>query len=331
MTKGIYILKMIFFDLNGILNKTEITDQLKTNKIRNTLFSSNLTFTEPMSKKLSVVLNYGFSLNQAGADRKSFNTSTPGRYDVLDTQFSNDFTTDQLSNQGGAIFSFKDKKTTLNGGLKLNAINFDQLDKVNDIRYERTFINWMPQARYQYRFSQYKSFSISYNGRTFQPSVTQLQPVRVNDDVLNIPIGNPNLKPSYNNGFNIDYNSYKVISNASVYGYGSFNFTNNQIVNNTTTDNETGKSQYQFINLQGKIPYNFYVYSSISRKIKKLEVNVNVGLNTNGNVSYNYVNSVINETKNNSYGFNIGLNKYKEKKYSFMRASLHHTTPKSRR
>ncbi len=315
--EGFLYSKNEFYDLNGELDKTEITDQLKTNKIRNTLFSSNLTFSEPISKKLSVILNYGLSLNQASADRKSFNASAPGRYDMVDTQFSNDFTTEQLSNQGGAIFSFKNKKASLNGGLKLNAINFDQLDKVNDIRYRRTFINWMPQARYQYRFSQYRSFSVGYNGRTNQPSVTQLQPVKVNDDVLNIPIGNPNLKPSYNNNFSIDYNSYKVISNASVYGFGNFSFTNNQIVNNTTTDNLTGKSQYQFINLKGKTPINFYLYSSLSRKIKAIEANVNIGLNTNGNVSYNYVNNVLNETKNNSYGISIGLNKYKEKKYSF--------------
>ena len=315
--EGFLYSKNEFFSLNGTLNKIEITDQLKKNKISNTLFSSNLTFTEPINKKLSVVLNYGISLNQANADRKSFNTSNPGQYDILDTQFSNDFSTDQLSNQGGAIFNYRNKKTSLTSGLKLNAINFDQLDKVNDIRYQRTFTNWLPQAKYQYRFSQYRSFSVGYNGLTSQPSVAQLQPIRVNEDVLNIPIGNPNLKPSYNNSFNIDYNSYKVISNASVYGYGSFNFTNNQIVNNTTTDNLTGKSQYQFINLKSKTPYNFYFYTSISRKIKKLDINVNGGINTNGDVDYNYVNNVINETKNYSYGMSIGLNKYKEKKFDF--------------
>ncbi|MES2417898.1 MAG: TonB-dependent receptor [Bacteroidota bacterium] len=306
-----------FFDPNEVLTKTEITDQYKTNNIRNTLFSTNFTFAEPISKKLSVILNYGISLNNGRAERKSFNASTPGKYDVLDEQFSNNFTTDQLSNQGGAIFSYKNKKASLNGGLKVNAINFDQFDAYNDIRYKRNFFNWSPQARYQYKFSQYRSLSFNYNGRTSQPSVTQLQPVKVNDDVLNIPIGNPNLKPSYNNSFGIDYNSYKVISNQSIYAYGSFNFTSNQIVNNTTTDNTTGKSQYQFINLEDKTPINYYFYTSFSRKIKPLEMNVSLSGNINGATSYNYVNSVINESKNNSYGFNLGVNKYKEKKYSF--------------
>jgi len=315
--EGYLYSKNEFFDENELLSRSEVTDQFKTNKIRTSLFSSNITFSEPISKKLSVVLNYGFSLNSGTADRKSFNASAPGRYDLLDTEFSNDFTTDQLSNQGGAIFSFKNKKTTLNGGLKVNAVNFDQFDKFNDIRYERSFMNWMPQARYQYKFSQYQSLSLNYNGNTSQPSVTQLQPVRVNDDVLNIPIGNPNLKPSYNNRFGLDYNSYKVISNQAIYGYISLNFINNQIVNNTTTDNATGKSEYQFINLKDKTPINYYMYVSASRKIKVLDMNISLGLSSDGNISYSYVNSVLNQTKNNSYGANLGLNKYKEKKYSF--------------
>jgi len=315
--EGYLYSKNDFFDENELLTRSEVTDQFKTNKIRTSLFSSNITFSEPINKKLSVVLNYGLSLNSGTADRKSFNASAPGRYDQLDTEFSNDFTTDQLSNQGGAIFSFKNKKTTLNGGLKINAVNFDQFDRFNDIRYERSFMNWMPQARYQYKFSQYESLSLNYNGNTSQPSVTQLQPVRVNDDVLNIPIGNPNLKPSYNNRFGLDYNSYKVISNQSIYGYVSLNFINNQIVNNTTTDNATGKSEYQFINLKDKTPINYYMYVSASRKIKVLDMNISLGLSSDGNISYSYVNSVLNQTKNNSYGANLGLNKYKEKKYSF--------------
>ncbi|SFH29523.1 outer membrane beta-barrel protein [Pedobacter insulae] len=316
-SEGYLYSKNEFFDVNGVLNKTELTDQLKTNKASNSFFFTNLTYTEPINKKLSVVLNYGLSINNASADRKSYNASTPGQYDMLDNQFSNNFTSQQLSNQGGAILSYKHKKSTLNGGLKLNTVNFDQLDKVNDISYERTFVNWMPQARYQYRFSQYRAFGLSYNGRTSQPSVSQLQPVAVNDDVLNIPIGNPNLKPSYSNNFNFEYNSFKVISNTSLFFYGSFNFTNNQIVNNTTTDKLTGKSQYQFINLKDETPTNYYVNSYFSKKIKKIELSVDVELGMSGNTSYNYVNDVLNETKNNSYNAGVGLSKHKEKKYSF--------------
>ncbi|MES2446133.1 MAG: outer membrane beta-barrel protein [Bacteroidota bacterium] len=305
------------FNTDGSIRESILTDQFKTNTIKSSLFGTNATFTEPLSKKLSVVFNYGFSLNNSKADRKSFNTSSPGNYNVLDNEFSNNFKTDQLSNQGGAILSFKGTNTVLNGGLKVNHIGFDQFDQYNNIRYKRSFVNWMPQARYQYKFTQYKSFSVSYNGRTTQPNVTQLQPVKVNDDLLNIPIGNPNLKPSYNNNFNINFNSYKVISDQSIYAYASVNFINNQIVNNTNFDNNTGKSEFQFINLDGKTPYNYYMFIDFGRKIKKLDINIGFEINTDGNTSYNFVNGVLNKTESSSYGFMAGLYKYKEKKFSF--------------
>lgn len=316
-SEGFLYSKNEAFNEDGSLKESIVTDQLKKNITKASLFSSNITFSEPISKKLSLVLNYGLSLNTGKADRKSFNASVPGKYDDLDLDFSNNFTTEQLSNQGGAIFSYKGKKTVLNGGLKVNNISFDQFDEYTDIRYKRNFFNWMPQARYQYKFSQYRSFSIGYNGRTSQPSITQLQPVRVNDDLLNIPIGNANLRPSYNNSFNINYNSYKVISDQSMYGYASINFINNQIVNNTSFDKTTGKSTYQFINLEDKTPFNFYMYMDFSRKIKPVEMNVSFGINVDGSTSYNYVNNVLAKTESNSYGATFGISKYKEKKFQF--------------
>lgn len=316
-SEGFLYSKNESFNLDGSTNTSKITDQLKTNDITTTALSSNFTFTEPLTKRLSVVFNYGLSLNNGKADRKSFNQSTAGNYDVLDAEFSNNFTTDQLANQGGAIFSYKGKKAIVTGGLKANQVTFDQTDLYNNVNYNRSFFNWMPQARYQYKFSQYRSFSIGYNGRTNQPSLAQLQPVKVNDDVLNIPIGNPDLKPSYNNNFSVNYNSYKVISDQSIYGYASINFINNQIVNNTVFDNTTGKSQYQFINLKGKTPYNFYMYGSASRKIKGLDFNINLDASVQASTSYNFNNTILTQTDNSSYETTLGLSKYKEKKFSF--------------
>lgn len=314
---GFLYAKTEFFDENETLTKSEITDQFKTNKMHNSLFTSNITYNEPISKKLSLVLNYGLSLNNGQAERNSFNASSPGRYDILDTQFSNNFSTDILSNQGGAVISYKSTKTTLTGGVKTNVVNFNQFDEYQGQSYERTFVNWMPQARYLYRFSQYRSFSANYNGRTSQPSVSQLQPVKVNDDVLNIPIGNPDLRPSYNSSFSVNYNSYKVISDQSVYANARISFTNDQIINNTTTDALTGKTQYQFINLQAKTPISYGLSGSFSKKIKPFDVNVGLSAGIDGNTFYNYVNSALNTNQSKSFRGSININKYREKKYDF--------------
>ncbi|KQB99412.1 outer membrane beta-barrel protein [Pedobacter sp. Hv1] len=303
-----------FFSPIGQLDSIKNTDQFKLNKLRSNSFSSNITYAEPFSKKLSLLLNYGFGLNNSNADKRSYNTSAPGKYDLLDPLFSNDFEATQITNQGGAVFNYKSNKTTLNWGTKINAVSFDQSEAYSNTRYKRSFLNWIPQASYQYRMSQQKSLRLNYYGYTSQPSLTQLQPVRVNDDPLNITLGNTDLKPSYSSSFSISYNSYKVLTNQSIYISGSYGFVNNQIINNTITD-DAGKTISQSINLRDKTPVNYNLFVDLGRKINVLDTYFGLNFSMNGSTNYSYINSKLNETNTNNYSASINLSKSKEKKY----------------
>ena len=315
-TEGYLNSKNSFFNTTGSADSTVNVDQYKVNNITNNVFKSNLAYTEPISKTLTLVLNYGLNLINGRSDRQSFNQSVPGRYDIFDTQFSNDYQLDQVINQGGATFNYKKGKTVVNIGSKFSDVDFKQEDLYNNKTYNRNFVNYMPQAMYQYNFSQQKSFRFNYNGSTNQPSLDQIQPIRVNTDPLNITLGNPDLRPSFRSNFNASYNSYKVLSSQSIYVSGFYSFTSNPIVSDVNTD-AAGKSTYRAVNLSGKTPSNFSVYSSISRKIKGIDLQTGLGFNMNGNTSYNYINSVLNETKNMTYNPTLNISKYKEKQYNF--------------
>ncbi|MFC3561055.1 outer membrane beta-barrel family protein [Pedobacter jamesrossensis] len=305
-----------FYNLTGGIDSTQNVDQYKVNNITNNVFKSNLAYTEPLSKTLTLALNYGLSLINGRSDRKSFNQSTPGNYDAFDSQFSNDYQLDQVINQGGAIFNFRKGKTVFNVGSKFSGVDFKQEDLYNKKTYNRNFINYMPQAMYQYNFSQQKSFRINYNGNTNQPSLDQIQPIRVNTDPLNITLGNPDLRPSFRSNISASYNSYKVLSSQSIYISGFYSFTNNPIVSDVTTD-AAGKSTFRSVNISDKMPSNFSVYSSFGRKIKGIDLNTGLGFNMNGSTSYNYINSVLNETKSMTYSPTINISKYKDKKFDF--------------
>ncbi|MET4082481.1 hypothetical protein ABIB40_002439 [Pedobacter sp. UYP30] len=305
-----------FYDSLGVA-RDSLINQLKVNDISNSSFVSNLAYTEPLSKTFTVIVNYGLSLMNGQSDRKSFNKGQGGNYSVLDTVFSNNYQLDQVINQGGAIFNYKKGKTVVNFGSKFSGVNFKQKDVYADKTYSRNFINYMPQASYQYRFSQQKSLRINYNGNSNQPSLDQIQPVRVNTDPLNITLGNPDLKPSFRSSLNLNYNSYKVLTNQSIYigAYGSL--TANPIVSNVTTDQKTGKSTYQSVNIGDKTPSNFSMYGGFGRKIQALDLNVYLNLDASTNSSYNFINDVLNNTQNNSYSGSLSLSQYKNKKYSF--------------
>jgi hypothetical protein len=304
-----------FFDANGSLATTEIIDQFKTNAIKTASFSSNITYNEPLTKNLGLLLNYGLTLNNNKAIRNSFNASNPGNYSILDQEFSNDFSSNQLLNLVGAVFNYKNKKTVITWGTKMSAVNLDQLEAYTNNSFNRSFVNFLPQASYQYKFSAQKSIRFNYIGNTQQPTIEQLQPLKVNTDPLNIPLGNPDLNPAFKNNFNINYSSYKIITDQNIYLSGNFGFTGNEIVNNTVTDNQ-GRSIFQFINLTNKKPISYNSFAHLSRKIKQLGLNVNLALNLSGNTNYNYVNNNLNKTISTSFSPEIGLSKYAENKFN---------------
>jgi hypothetical protein len=304
-----------FYTTTG--TRDSLINQYKVNDITNTSFKSNLAYTEPLSKTITVIVNYGLSLMNGQSDRKSFNKSASGNYDILDSQFSNDYKLDQIINQGGAVFNYKSGKSSATIGSKFSGVNFKQVDLYNNKTYNRNFINYMPQASYQYRFSQQKSLRINYSGNTNQPSLEQIQPISVNTDPLNISLGNPDLRPSFRSSISANFNSYKVLTDQSIWLSGYYSFTANPIVSDVVTDASTAKSTYKSVNLSNEMPSNFSINAQTSRKIKGIDLSVGINGNAYGNTSYNYINNVLNNTKNYTYGAGLNISKYVDKKYNF--------------
>lgn len=305
-----------FYNTEGAPDSVQVIDQFKTNNTLGTVLSSNLAYTEPITQLLSVVLNYGFGINNSSADRQSFNKSAQGEYNLPDPAFSNDFTLDQLSNQVGAIFNYNKDKTVIKFGSKASAVNFKQIDRYTDNEFKRDFLNLNPQASVQYKLAKQKNIRLNYYGNTTQPNIAQIQPVRVNDDPLNIIIGNPLLKPSFRNSFYASYDSYKILTDQYIYVSASYDFISRAIVNNVVTDS-AGKSTYQSVNLGDRSPSNFYFYSSTSRKISKGGLSIGLNINANGNTYYNQINNTLNLTNAYSFSGGISLRQYAAKKYNF--------------
>jgi hypothetical protein len=305
-----------FYGAAGVKDSTETINQYKTTNTLSSVLNSNITYSEPITKKIAVLFNYGFAINNSTTDMQSFNQSAPGVYNVLDSAYSNDYKFNQLTNQVGAIINYKNNKNTFNFGTKVSAVNFKQVDEYTGDVLQRNFINWAPQAMYQYKFSQLQAFTVNYYGNTTQPTISQIQPVLVNTDPLNITIGNPDLKPSFTNRFNMFYNSYQVLSGQQLFLRGNFSNTYNAIVNNTVTA-ATGANTTQYVNLHNEDPYNYSVYASMGKKIKPVDLQVGLNLNTSGNISYSYIDNELDMARSHTYAAGLSLSKYIQKKYDF--------------
>lgn len=312
--KGYLKTDIDYFNKAGQQDSSQTVDQYKTNTLKSSNLTSNMTYTEPLAKSFSLVVNYALGIDNSSADRKSFNKNGDGQYTLFDSTYSNFYKLNQLSNQAGAIFNYKKGKTTINFGTRVSDVSFKQINEYTGSVFKRHFINWAPQANYQYKFSQMSDLGISYSGRTTQPTVDQIQPVLVNTDPLNVVIGNPRLTPSFKNDIYFNYGSYKALSDQFLGIYGNYSFTSNPIVNNTRTDS-VGKTTTQYVNLN-KVPISYYLSAYYGRKLP-IGISIGFDLNFNGNKNYNISNDELNAITSYTYGINLRVQKYVEKKYDF--------------
>ena len=73
----------------------------------------------------------------------------------------------------------------------------------------------------------------------------------------------------------------------------------------------------QYVNLVNKTPYDYYFSMNSSRKIAGPGITIGLGLNTDGNIAYSYINNQINQSQTYTYSGSLNLSKYEAKKYSF--------------
>ncbi|MES2807486.1 MAG: outer membrane beta-barrel protein [Bacteroidota bacterium] len=305
-----------YYDEQGDLTKTTPTDQFKDNSNDYKSIAVNITYTEPLSKTLSLSLGYGQSLNLSNNSVLSYNKSSANVYDLLDAQFSNSFKTRSVANNYITSISYRKDKFSVNLSNTLSDSRFTQTDKLLDTMLTRTFINWSPNAYASLQLTKAASINFNYYGFTNQPSITQIQPLTQNTDPLNITVGNPGLRPDFRNSYNFYYRVYQGSANRGMNFRVSYSNTINAILRSQTT--QDGVNTYQFINLEGRSPFNWGANVDFYGNVTKAFISVNPSFGVNGSTFYNYINGQLNTTKSVNYRPSISVSKSADKyNYSF--------------
>ena len=95
-------------------------------------------------------------------------------------------------------------------------------------------VNWSPTANFRWRPTQQGSLQFQYRGSTSQPSMTQLLVINDDTNPLNKSTGNPDLKPSFTQSFNLRFNNYIMNHQRMINANLNFSTTMNSIVNKVT-------------------------------------------------------------------------------------------------
>lgn len=311
-------------DQDGMLNAVlyrknlpdSLVDQLKMGNGNSTTIGSKITFSEPLSLKWNMVVDYSFNTNNSTAHLNSFNKNTNNdKYETLDPVFSNNFDLGVSSNSGNLTLRYMGTKTRFAFGSGLSSVNYKLHNLDNSVKNKYKFLNVTPQATFAYTFKAQTAVSFSYRGSTRQPNINQLQPIRNNEDPLNVFVGNPNLKVGFTHNVTASFNSYKVLSSRYFYLYGGYNKIQNAITNSSTIDQNL-KRTYMPVNVNGNYSWYASVQWSRGQGDKRFRHNaysyVNAGRNAsivNGRTGYNdYAMYQLNY--NNSYSVTDKYNFY---------------------
>ena len=104
-------------------------------------------------------------------------------------------------------------------------------NKTNGETYESMVFNWAPQASFNYEFNDNAHMRVRYNGRSNQPSTSQLMPVPDNSDPLNVSLGNPYLQPYFNHNLNANFGYTNKETFTSIHGNVGGGMVDNPITN----------------------------------------------------------------------------------------------------
>lgn len=299
---------------NGAFSNRVDLDQNKIEEKKSQNLTVNVTYTEPIGKKYAMQFAYQVNQNKGESDYLTYNYSNlTGEYDVLVNSLSNQFNQTIITNKPNIRLSYNSKKINYNFGTGVGFTSFDLEDQTLNKEYKRNYTNFFPTANFTYKYKSNSNLRINYQGATKQPTLNQLQPLRDNQDFFNQTLGNPDLKQSFTNSFNVFNSTYSILTETHFYQSLSYRTTSNLISYSRVIDPESALTITKPINTNGN--YSFNLYIGYGFKLKKLDLQVSLNPNINYNKSVNNINLKTNDSKTLNSGFAVYLNKSKAKKY----------------
>ena len=223
----------------------------QSTKTRNNVVSTS--YTEPLGNNKLLEVNYAYTNNFSRSEKETFNyNSSNGKYDSPNLLQTNEFKNLFVAHRAGVNFRVQEKKYNYQFGVGLQESFLEnhsyQAATGKDSLIKQTFTNLFPTANFNLTPSRSKNLRFSYNGRTNQPSVNQLQNVPDVTDTLNVRIGNPNLKQEFTHNLNMGYNTFNLATFRFVAANINVSTTSNKIVNSITTRGPVQTTTYANVN-----------------------------------------------------------------------------------
>lgn len=297
-----------------------------------------MSYVEPLGNNNAIQVAYSFRQNNSESDRDTRTKDANGDYTILDEKYSkrleNSFTNQEVEMNFQSIrqkYDYMFGFTVQPSSSASKTFVGDEL--LND--YKRSVVNYAPTAQFNYKWTRQHNLRLRYNGNTSQPSVTQLSPVEDVSNPLNITVGNPDLKPSFEHRLNLRYQNFNPEKNRHMGMFGNISYLNNDIISTTTTDLATGAKETTYQNVSGN--WNANVRMMMNLPLKNIKFSVFSMTFASYNNSNGFANTKLDDvitiekniSKRTNLGETLGLN-YRSDLFDFgVRGNINYNNVKN--
>ena len=311
-------------------DSTDLTYRFRNNPSDNRNYSIGFTYSEPILRNLFAQVNYSYNYSKRHADGQTYDFAKVdsigqilwdnyGQYGMLAPNYF-EFLSDSLSRYTDNInkthnidlsLRYITSRLNISAGVRIEQQNQKMVYQYQglDTIASRNFARISPTLNARFRFTKQHTLRLTYRGNTSQPDMTDLFNLTDNSNPLNIRQGNPDLKPSFTNNINADYNNYFTATSQTLFGRFSFSNTLNSISNRTEYNEETGGQTTRPENINGNWNISGNIGFNTPLGWDKLTLNTNTSASLRHNVGYIYQNQETfkNLVKQTSLGENMSL------------------------
>ena len=252
----------------GITNGGDTINRYSLTPTKNWNYSARLTYSEPILPRTYLQFSYQYQYRYQKSDRGTFDFSAVdpvslwnGGYRTWDSylaQYGSPVSLEPYRDDYQSRYSeYQNYIHTAEVMLRIvrNAYTFnvgvqmmpqkshftqDYLGIHTDTT--RTVTNFSPTMDFRWKRSEVSQLRFTYRANTSQPSMNDLLDFEDNSDPLNKTKGNPGLKPSFTQNFNLFYNDYIQKHQRAVMTFVNFSTTANSITNKVTLNSDGSRT-----------------------------------------------------------------------------------------
>ena len=257
-------------------DSAETIDQTVHSDTRGYNVRGKVAWVEPLGHANFLHLSYRIRRTHRELLRDAFLADAQGQYTIPDTTTGRNTRSNATEHRVNLSLKMVRPKYDLTFGM-----NFDptQTRTVTEVAgrtlydLSRSVVNYSPMAKLRFRFNKRTDLRIDYDGRTEQPSMTQLQPVADVSDPLNTIVGNPDLRPTYTSNLRLHFGKFIPEEQIVFLVMAGGNYVLSDIVSRTSTDRLTGRRLTTYENIDGNFSLDARVILNMPLRNKRFSIN----------------------------------------------------------